>query len=467
MLAIGVSVLYLLGTVSMTAPLPATDDYPHVFTYTPTETGWYKFRARSPDNDDNTDWKYAGEIKAVSISFAETDAVLCWLEGSYNAVPNLRGFDPESVAWSYEAVEGGEGSSLLNGVLTLAASGGLFIVSARSNDNTECTEAVMTVEAVKVVFVEASCPEAANSPHSFEGHVTDLGDACAASDPGHALVVFHRDVRDAAFAVEDFDVTITANVQPPSANAERLSENWAKAAGPISGALNRTDTFVVKYQNPKKGGLYACEFDLGLSGCPKSAAAVLLPLGGPDVTAYYLSEEERYDTWLSAMKARVYATTSDDFVRGNLILAYFTKTVLNMNHKQQTFESGGSPCRAYCPGTVTITDYVFGKDHIGNFLFSYLAARTKFTFGTTRFGANLAAYVTSKVPDAPDDQAAYTAGYAHGENPSTSFRTILESKDIDAMQNESAKRGWPSSDTATGGTYPTWGATRPGLITPD
>ena len=69
--------------------------------------------------------------------------------------------------------------------------------------------------------------------------------------------------------------------------------------------------------------------------------------------------------------------------------------------------------------------------------------------------------------DFPDDQAAYTAGYAHGQNPNGNFQAILESKDIKAMQNETAKRAWPYTDTATGITYPTWGATNGGLDNPD
>lgn len=138
-----------------------------------------------------------------------------------------------------------------------------------------------------------------------------------------------------------------------------------------------------------------------------------------------------------------------------------------MNHKEQTFEAGDSPCKTYCNNTVTISEYVFGKDHIGNFLFSYLAARTDLTLGTATFGANLVAKLTDKVPDNPDDQAAYTAGYAYGEDPTADFKDVLESKDIEVMQTEPAKRGWPSTDTDTGDTYPTWGASGPGLEEPD
>jgi hypothetical protein len=319
----------------------------------------------------------------------------------------------------------------------------------------------------KVDTIEASSPIADNSSQFFEGRKTIFSDPCVTNNPGQALVVFQKDARDANFVIQDFDVTLNAHVIPPSVTAGQLSEAWAKVDGPNSGSLNRTDTFEVEYQNPKTGGVYKIEFDLGLPGYAKSGAIIELPLGGPDVTSYYLSEEQRYNNWLTSMKTRVHGVTSDDFVRGSLILAYFTKTVANMHHTQQTFEAGHSPCKVYCPATVTISGYVFQKVHIGNFLFSYLAARAGITFGTTRFGANLANHLADKVPDTLEDQASYTAGYAHGQSPSTDFKTILESRDINAMQVEQAKRGWPSTDTATGGTYPTWGATHAGLTTPD
>ncbi len=222
----------------------------------------------------------------------------------------------------------------------------------------ECGNTVTEkVTVLKVDFIEASCPKANNTPQQFEGHKTDFGDPCATNDPGQALAIFQKDARDASLVVQDFDVTLNAHVLPASVTADQLNESWAKVQGPTSGNLNRTDTFEVKYQNPTKGGVYKFEFNLGLPGCAKSGANVELPLGGPDVTAYYLSEEQRYDTWLTTMKTRVHTVSSDDFVRGSLILAYFTKTVANMNHKNQTFEAGQSPCKVYCPGTVTISDY--------------------------------------------------------------------------------------------------------------
>lgn len=114
-----------------------------------------------------------------------------------------------------------------------------------------CDRAVMTVIAVD--FIEASCPKANNTPQQFEGHKTDFGDPCATNNPGQVLVIFHKDARDANLVVQDFDVTLNAHALPPSVTDDQLNESWAKVAGPDSGSLNRTDTFAVRYQNPRVG----------------------------------------------------------------------------------------------------------------------------------------------------------------------------------------------------------------------
>lgn len=346
------------------------------------------------------------------------------------------------------------------GVATLG--GSYFIPSIGGG-----AEDAVKVGVVRVNHIQASSSVADNSAQLFTGHKTDFGDPCDKDDPGQALVVFFEDVRNEDNKANDFSVQLAANIVPSWVGAAALDEVWRKVGGPASGTLSATNSFDVQYSNPKKGGLYVIEFEEGAPGDSASGVNILLPLGGPDVTTYFLSECQRYDNWLAAMKARVTSSISDDFARGFTIMAFFTKTVANMNHKFETFEVGDSPCKRFCDNTVTISDYVFGKDHLGNFLFSYLAARTGFNFGTTQFGAKLVAKLTTKVPDNPDDQAAYTAGFAFGGSPSSDFKDILESKDIHAMQNELARHGWPSSDIDSGSAYPTWGATHPGLENPD
>ncbi|NLE41275.1 MAG: hypothetical protein GX615_05535, partial [Lentisphaerae bacterium] len=181
---------------------------------------------------------------------------------------------------SYKANEIGDKSFWLHGH---AASGAVRdrVILAEHNINGCKDEAKYTV--VKVNFIEASSTVADNSPQQFEGHQTDFGDPCDPDDPGQALVVFHKDVRNEDFVVQDYDVTLKANIMPVCLAADQLSESWTKVVGPSSGGFNRTDTFEVKYKNAKKSGLYQCTFDLGLSGCAKSGVNLHLPLGGPDV----------------------------------------------------------------------------------------------------------------------------------------------------------------------------------------
>ena len=64
-------------------------------------------------------------------------------------------------------------------------------------------------------------------------------------------------------------------------------------------------------------------------------------------------------------------------------------------------------------------------------------------------------------------QSAVISGYAFGLNPTADFATILESCDISAMQNSTAKKYWPSTILGKGITYPTWGATHGNILNPD
>ena len=103
--------------------------------------------------------------------------------------------------------------------------------------------------------------------------------------------------------VQDFDVTLKASILPTSISADQLSEVWSKISGPVSGSLNRTDTFEVKYQNPKLGGVYRFDFDLGLSGCAKSEANVVLPLAGAEVDSIVSADIGRANTFATTVRA--------------------------------------------------------------------------------------------------------------------------------------------------------------------
>jgi hypothetical protein len=317
---------------------------------------------------------------------------------------------------------------------------------------------IIKTTVIKVDTIEASSSVADNSPQFFEGHKTDFGNPCDPADPGQALVVFYKDVRDEDFVVQDYDVTLEANILPASINMDQLSESWAKVEGPASGSLNRTDTFEVKYQNAKEGGLYSFEFDLGLSGCAKSGANLLPPLGGPDVTAYFNSEFSRYDQWLTTLKTRL--DSYSVITRWFRLRTHALRTVNDMNYKNDSWQENDSPCMTYADGTVTLCGYVLGVDQLGNIMYAYTFARAEIFFTTTWLGGHVAQLWSTTRLDSSDDQAAYTAGYAYGENGGACCDYLSPSgvsaygvSPVENMQTETAKRAWPSQEALSQGQW--------------
>ena len=160
---------------------------------------------------------------------------------------------------------------------------------------------VLKVDAIDVTSSESG--SSANPP-PFAGHTPWPFDVTHSPSPDKHMVVFYKDVIDSSFNVQDFDVTLKANVLPSSITANQLSEVWSKISGPGSGSFDRTDTFEVKYQNPKLGGVYRFDFDLGLSGCSKSEANVVLPLAGAEVDSIVSADISRANTFATNILTR-------------------------------------------------------------------------------------------------------------------------------------------------------------------
>ena len=310
---------------------------------------------------------------------------------------------------------------------------------------------VLEVPVIVVDILTASSPVANNTSQCFEAYKTDFGDPCEPDNPGQALVVFHKDVRDEDFVIQDYDVTLKANILPANITAAELNESWAKVAGPSSGNLNRIDTFDVKYQNAKAGGLYHFEFDIGLSGCDKSGANLLLPLGGPDATAYFTSEISRYDQWLTTLKARL--DSYSVITRWLRLRTHAYRTVNDMNYNRDLWQANDSPCMTYANGTVTLCGYVLGSDQLGNVMYAYTFAQAEFFFPTAWLGGHVAQLWSTGDLDSSDDQAAYTAGYAFGKNGGAFCDYLSPSgvpafgvSPVEEMQTETAMRAWPSQE---------------------
>ncbi len=228
---------------------------------------------------------------------------------SFKAVPN-----PDFGQWpAMKPVWGGlaQGQTDLGQGITVSISEtGTNYITA------ECGNTVTGVVCIlKVDTIDATSPAAGTSgnPPPFEGHKPWPFDS-SKTPPDKHIVVFYNDVIDSEFNVQDFDVTLTANILPSSITADMLNEVWSKLSGPASGSLNRTDTFEVKYQNLKLGGVYRFDFDLGLSGCSKSEANVVLPLSGAEVNSIVGADLARADAFAAIANSK-YPTKAEKILR--------------------------------------------------------------------------------------------------------------------------------------------------------
>ncbi len=195
-------------------------------------------------------------------------------------------YSPNGYVWTVDPPQGlsvgqtGDSFVYYPGASTL----GTYTVRAQSADLYSCFDTCI-VHVVETHTINATSTEsgASANPPPFEGHTPWPFDVTHSPDPDRHMVVFYKDVVDSSFNVQDFDITLNANVLPTSITANQLSEVWSKISGPNSGDFDRTDTFEVKYQNPKQGGVYRFDFDLGISGCTKSEANIVLPLAGAEI----------------------------------------------------------------------------------------------------------------------------------------------------------------------------------------
>lgn len=177
---------------------------------------------------------------------------------------------------------------------------GTNLVTAECGNTVTAKVFILSVE-----FIDASSSEEGSSANvpPFEGHKPWPFDVTKSPDPDKHMVVFYKDVVDSSFNVDDFDVDLEASVLPSSITHDQLNEVWSKIDGPGSGSFDRTDTFEIKYQNPKEGGVYRFDFDLGLSGCAKSEANVVLPLAGAEIDSIVQADITRADSFATTVRA--------------------------------------------------------------------------------------------------------------------------------------------------------------------
>jgi len=368
----------------------------------------------------------------------------------------------EGLSVSFSSSDPGEGGVVFTLTATMPSDSPCGV-----NPSTVTTGGAYAV--VKVDFIEADSPVADNGPQEFEGHKTDFGDPCAATDPGQALIIFYDDVVDASYQVQDFDIDLTANVLPASITHDQLSEEWKKATGPNSGTFDRTDTFSVKYQNPKVGGLYQFEFDLGL-GCPVSGANILLPLAGADMSAWLNAEAKAIGAWADSHRIDTEAANYSPIPFVTMYNVYRTWCSLSASFFDYVFDpidaQQQAPCRRFQPwigpgghyGYVTVNGVVVHASKINNMLWGLFGRYWGWSETSLRLGAHLNQLARTLRTDGETSQNAIALGAEIynllQSSPSADIRTVLTESNLRKLVDPNdldEEKLWPSPYPADSG----------------
>jgi len=296
----------------------------------------------------------------------------------------------------------------------------------------------------KVEALDVTSPKSGTSgnPPPFEGHRPWPFDVTKSPNPDRHMVVFYKDVVDSAFNVEDFDVTLKANVLPADITADRLDEAWSKISGPASGSLNRTDTFEVKYQNPKVGGVYRFDFDLG--GGVKSEANLVLPLAGAEMDGAIQADLLKADAFATAVKAK-----------------YIPRELKKMKHMARWFWTNhvgdytGRPDNADTP-TAWVHNQVNDESGFGavctwrgrpvrltkpsNFILGYAMQQIGISRAKARRGTGLFTITETT------DRASVGAGWdvANGGNYDTIVSDLVDYIWTHEVENDKSRKLWPN-----------------------
>ena len=114
----------------------------------------------------------------------------------------------------------GTGTNISFDPSSLAPTTYTVVASASLNTNCfdTCTVTVVKVDSIDITSLETG---ASGNPPPFEGHKPWPFDS-SKTPPDKHMVVFYNDVIDSSFNVQDFDVTLTANILPSSITGDML-----------------------------------------------------------------------------------------------------------------------------------------------------------------------------------------------------------------------------------------------------
>jgi hypothetical protein len=125
--------------------------------------------------------------------------------------------------------------------------------------------------------------------------------------PDQHAVVLYRDVIDANFNVQDFDVTLIARLNPSITTVAPSTVHWTKVSGPTSGELLASDTLSAIYRNPKMGGVY--RFHVAIrngtgTDIAFAEANLVLPLAGAEMDSVVQADLVKADLFATSVCAR-------------------------------------------------------------------------------------------------------------------------------------------------------------------
>jgi len=315
---------------------------------------------------------------------------------------------------------------------------------------------ILKVIIIKVDAIEAVSSVANNSPQSFEGYKTDFGDPCSDGyAPGQALIIFFEDVHGGyddssqAELVADFDVNLKANILPDLFSVDDLNESWAKAEGPDSGALNKTDTFEVKFQNPKKGGLYKFEFELGVEGCAKSGVNILMPLAGAESGDFVRSEFQRITNWVDNQLPDIPIA---DRLFAILLLRRALIVSTDLDYSPGHWEGGDSPCKRYSlptAETLTVEGVVMESSKLANMMWAVMMRRFMYWDWFVNLGADVRNRIDWGWREADSDaaKASYELGRdLYEDGIDTLYQKMREYRELIREPDSMANKVFPSKD---------------------
>jgi hypothetical protein len=290
-----------------------------------------------------------------------------------------------------------------------------------------------------------------NSPQYFNAIADDDINPCDRQREDPALVVFYEDAVDENYSVKDFNVSLSAG-----SYGQINVFQWSKFKGPNSGVLTDTNQAIAHYSNPKVGGLYQFDVDIGIQSIRTS---LLLPLAGADITDWLEAEAAAIGPWArSHLRATEDANYSDTpFVtRYNVFRTFALISGAFFDYTLDPVDANElSPCRRYQStirrggeyGYVTFSGVVVHGSKINLALWSLFGNHWGYSQYHLASGGHINSILTGRGLDPVSSTEAIGLGSQLYLFPNTSMNSSGRINHLRRMQSDDdliEEKLWPS-----------------------